>query len=100
MAPPGTEAPHGPRWNHVGEKSGSVGHALVAQMVALARQQPELHDASANKISRLVRNFIAAGLHERDLVAWVTGYADPTGTEAVRNVMRERRIPTAGQVTP
>jgi len=64
---------------------------LVAQMVSLARQQPELQDASANKVSRLVRAFIAAGLHERDLVPWVIVYADPTGETAVRNVMRERR---------
>jgi len=90
--PPGqTRSGAGARWNHVSEKSGLVGHALVAQMVSLARQQPELQDASANKVSRLVRAFIAAGLHERDLVNWIIAYADPTGETAVRNVMRERR---------
>jgi hypothetical protein len=92
-APPGTQ-PAPTRRNHVfGGKDTAVSAALFSRYVTIAKAQPELADVSANKVSRIVRSFIAAGLHERDLVSYVVGYADPTGETAVRNVMRERRQP-------
>jgi hypothetical protein len=91
MPPPGA-VPAPTRRNHVfGGKGTSVSVALVSRYVAIAKAQPELANVSANKVSRIVRSFIAAGLHERDLVSYVVGYADPTGEAAVRNVMREQR---------
>jgi hypothetical protein len=94
MASPPGLAPAPARRNHVfGSKDTAVSAALVSRYVAIAKAQPDLADVSANKVSRIVRSFIAAGLHERDLVSYVVGYADPTGETAVRNVMRERRRP-------
>jgi hypothetical protein len=63
-APPGYQPVAGARRNDVGGKPGPVSHALVAELVTVARR-------------------------ERDLVSWVIAYADPTGETAVRNVMRE-----------
>jgi len=91
-APPGIEALHGARWNNVGGKGESVSHALVAELVNLARREMAVTDLnlSANKLSRIVREYVATDQRERDLVSWVIAYADPTGETAVRNVMRAR----------
>lgn len=90
-APPGL-APASTRRNDVfGGKDTTVSAALVSRYVAIAKQDPALAEVSANKVSRIVRQFISAGLHERDLVTYVVGYADPTGETAVRNVMRSGR---------
>lgn len=88
MPPPGL-APAPTRRNHVsGGKVTSVDAALISGYVTIAKSDPALRDMPANRISRLVRAFIASGKHERDLVSWVIGYADPTGETAVNRVMR------------
>ncbi len=93
-APPGLR-PVLTRRNDVGGgQDTAVSAALVSRYVALCKADPALRDMSANKVSRLVRQFLASGLQERDLVRYVVGYADPTGETAVRNVMRARA--TAG----
>lgn len=92
MSPP-VGAGAGARRNRVGEKETAVSAALVTRYVNLARSQPELAELSANKISRVVRQFLAEGLHEREFLRYVVGYADPTGETAVRNVMARRRRP-------
>lgn len=92
-APPGLAVSGaGARRNDVGGKGGAVSHALVAQLVAVARRDMAVIDLhlSANKLSRVVRAYLASG-QERDLVSYVVGYADPTGEQAVRNVMRAGR---------
>jgi hypothetical protein len=88
--PPGVTPGAGARRNHVGGNGTAVSAALVSRYVTLARSQPELADLSANKISRVVRAFLATGLQEREFLQYVVGYSDPTGETAVRNVMRER----------
>ncbi len=89
-APPGL-APAPTRRNHVnGSKDTAVSAALISRYVAVAKAQPALADMPASKVGRIVRRFIAAGLHERDLIEWVTSYADPTARQAIRNVDRER----------
>lgn len=90
-APPGL-APAPTRRNHVnGSKDTAVSAALISRYVTIAKADPALANVPASKIGRLVREFIATGLHERDLVGYVVGYSDPTGETAVHNVMRERR---------
>jgi hypothetical protein len=75
-SPPGATRPASAHRNHVGE------------MVNTIRCCPEFEGTSLNRISRLVRAFVDAGHHERDLVSWVIAYADPTGETAVRNLMK------------
>jgi hypothetical protein len=89
-APPGYQPVAGARRNDVGGKPGPVSHALVAELVTVARREMAVLDLqlSANKLSRIVRAYLATD-QERDLVSWVIAYADPTGETAVRNVMRE-----------
>jgi hypothetical protein len=90
-APPGV-TPASTRRNDVGGgKDTAVSAALVSRYVSLAKADPALRDVSANKVSRLVRDFLASGLQERELIRYVVGYADPTGETAVRNVMRRAR---------
>ena len=73
--------------NHVGEKATTtVGHALVAELVAQARRDPALADFSANKVSRIVRAQVKKQQERGDIV-----YLDPTGENAARNVDRARR---------
>lgn len=89
--PPDTR-PAPTRRNHLGGGTETaVSAALTSRYIAMAKADPACADLSANKIKRAVMRFVAAGLHERDLVRYVVGYADPTGETAVRNVMRERR---------
>lgn len=52
---------------------------------------PGVSPTAGAYLGRVIRRFIAAGLHERDLIGWVIAYADPTGEQAVRNVMRAAR---------
>lgn len=87
-APPGSDRVAGARRNHISESNGAVGHALVAQMTAKLRGEPEAAGLSENKLSRLVRARIAedAGRERR-----VIAYADPVGETAARNVDRARR---------
>jgi hypothetical protein len=86
--PPGA-APAPTRRNHVdGGKQTAISAALVSRYVTICKADPALAEFSANKVSRVVRRFIAAGLHERDLGGYVVGYADPTGETAVRNVLK------------
>ncbi len=92
MPPPGL-APAPTRRNHVnGSKDTAVSAALISHYVGIAKAQPELADMPASKVGRVVRRFIATGLHERDLIHYVTTYADPTARQAIRNVMRERQV--------
>lgn len=89
MAPPGGQTAARTRRNHVnGGTDTSVSAALISCYVALAKAQPAMADVPASTVGRIVRRFIAASLHERDLTAWVIAYNDPTGEQAVRNVMR------------
>ena len=91
MPPPGANGPGASaRWNHVGEGSGSVSHALVQQVVKAAREEGVLLTMSANKLNRLVRSYFADRTTTKSFGQWVIAYADPTGETAVRNVMRER----------
>lgn len=91
MPPPGA-APAPTRRNRVfGGKANAVGAALVTRYVHLAASDPACQNLGVNQINRAVRRFIASGLHEREFIQYVVGYADPTGETAVRNVMRERR---------
>lgn len=92
-SPPGLDSVAGARWNHVGEKTGPVSHALVAELVKVARTEMAVLDLglSANKLSRIVRDYLATDQQERDLVSWVIAYADPTGETAVHNVLRQQR---------
>ena len=83
-APPGANPAASPRRSHVSERSPSVGHAVIAQMTAALRGQPEMQGVSANRLSRMVRARIALQERERRSIA----YADPTGETAVRNVLR------------
>jgi len=83
-APPGAHPAASPRRNHVSERNPSVGHAVIAQMTAVLRAQPELQHVSANRLSRMVRARIAPQDRERPAIS----YADPTGEDAVRNVVR------------
>ncbi len=79
MPPPGL-APAPTRRNHV---SGGTEKAVKA-----AREQMDslgLH-FSANKLSRLVRRYLAEAATTHTFGAWVIAYADPTGETAVRNV--------------
>jgi hypothetical protein len=90
MPPPGL-APAPTRWNHSQRGSRAGQPCLdVETLVRAATSSPEVAGLGLGhrKIVRVVRSFIASGLHERDLVAYVVGYADPTGETAVRNVMR------------
>jgi hypothetical protein len=75
-----------------GGQATSVGAALIRRYVHLAMSDPSSAGLSVHRVNKAVRRFIAAGLHERDLVSYVVGYADPTGETAVRNVMSERRF--------
>lgn len=87
--PPG-HAPAPTRWNHSQRKpEGQTVEALVRAV----ERHPDVAAAGMGhrRIVRVVRRFLAAGLHQRDLVAYVVGYADPTGETAVRNVMRGQR---------
>lgn len=94
-APPGT-GPASSRRNHVnGCRDTAVGAALISRYVSIAKADPALAEVPASKVGRLVRQFIAAGLHERDLITYVVGYADPTGDAAVRNVMAGLRTGVA-----
>jgi hypothetical protein len=70
--------------------STAVGTALVRRYVHVAMSDPACADLSVHRVNKAVRKFIAAGLHNKDLVSYVVGYADPTGEAAVRNVTRER----------
>ena len=90
-APPGTTAQQGPRRKHVSEK-GEISHALMAELVSFARREMAILDLqlSANKLSRIVREYLATDQRERDLLSWVIAYADPTGEQAVRNVLKGR----------
>ncbi len=83
-SPPGAHPVASPRRSHVSEKGTSVGHAVIAQMTAALRAQPELQHVSANRLSRMVRARIAPQDRERPAIS----YADPTGETAVRNVSR------------
>lgn len=78
-APPGAGPVARARRNHVGEKSGAAGQALVTELVSRDRRDPALAD------------LIAADQHERDIAGRVIAYADPTGETAVRNVLRATR---------
>lgn len=90
-APPGL-APAPARRNHVnGSHATTVSAALISRYVAIAKADPAMAEVPASRIGRLVRGFIASGLHEREFLTYVVGYSDPTGETAVRNVMRERR---------
>lgn len=71
--------------------STSVGAALVRRYVDMAMRDPACAGLSLHRINKAVRRFIAAGMHEREFIRYVIGYADPTGETAVNNVMRERR---------
>ncbi len=89
-APPGT-APAPSRRHHVnGTKDTAVSAALISRYVAVAKAEPTLADVPASKLGRTVRAFIAAGLHERELLDYVVSYSDPTAETAIRNVMRTR----------
>ena len=88
-APPGATLTPA-RWNH--SQREATGQTVEALVRAVERHPDvEALNLSHRRVVRVVRRFIAAGLHERDLVAYVVGYADPTGETAVRNVMRGRR---------
>ncbi len=83
-SPPGARPVVSPRRSHVGEKGTSVGHAVIKQMTAALRAQPEMQGVTANRLNRMVRARIALQDRERRSCA----YADPTGETAVRNVLR------------
>lgn len=90
-APPG-ERPASTRWNHSQRGSSDQSCAGVEALVRAAQSHPDVARLGLGhrKIVRVVRQFVAAGLAERDLVSYVVGYADPTGETAVRNVMRQQ----------
>ncbi len=90
-APPGQTRAAGARWNH-SQREGCIGQPCldVETLVRGACASPDVARLgfSHRKLVRVVRAFIVSDQHERDLVSWVIGYADPTGETAVRNVMR------------
>lgn len=89
-APPGSTRTQ-TRTDHAsGGKETAIGAALVTRYVHLAMSDPACAEMSVHRINKVVRRFIAAGQHERDLVSWLISYYDPTGETAVRNVMRAR----------
>lgn len=91
MPPPGL-APAPTRRSNFGRgKATAVNAALFAEYTRVATADPACRDMSVMQVQRAVRRFIASGLHEREFIQYVVGYADPTGETAVRNVMRERR---------
>ena len=94
MAPPGLAPVAGARRNHE-RREGSIGQPCLdpEALVRLARRSPAIAamGLGQSRLSRVVREFIAANLPSREFVGWVIAYADPTGETAVRNVMRERR---------
>jgi hypothetical protein len=89
-SPPGTGPAPTRCESAFGGQTTSLGAALVRRYVHLAMSDPACADLSVHRVNKAVRRFINAGLHEKDLVRYVVGYADPTGETAVRNVMRER----------
>ncbi len=90
MPPPGL-APAPTRCESASGKPRTSGDAaLTRRYVHIALSDPACAGISVHRVSKIVRRFIAAGRHERDLVEWVTSYADPTARQAIRNVDRER----------
>lgn len=96
-APPGSRPPGAANHaqNRTDRASGgnetAVGAALVTRYVHLAMSDPACAELSVHRINKAVRRFIASGLHQREFLHYVVGYADPTGEAAVANVMRQRR---------
>jgi hypothetical protein len=72
-------------WNHDQRPSTSdlLRHLSVEQLIREARDAG--YDGSQSKLVRLIRTYVAA----RETCAFATwlGYADPTATRAVSNVM-------------
>lgn len=90
-APPGTlSRPNALAGLTCSEKA--TAPSCLEALVRAAHESPEVAalGLGPRKIVRVVRSFITAGLHERDLVGYVVGYSDPTGEAAVGNVFRER----------
>jgi hypothetical protein len=88
-APPGASPVASAHRFQCGSESGTVVVSSFGALMNAALAAPELAHLGIRSLTRAVKAFVKAGLFERDLVAWVLGYADPTGETAVRNVMRQ-----------
>lgn len=91
MRPPGSTSAPTPDLgaNQEGQQSEFLSVAV------LARQARHIVDAyriplSGSQLRRLLRNFVREGHTVIDLREYLLGYADPTGEQAVRNVMSSR----------
>ena len=91
MAPPSAGALADPTEYHCSGRNEETSTPSFAELMQRALDAPDLAHMTVRSIQRRVRAYLRAAAWERDLVAWVLGYADPTGETAVRNVMRGMR---------
>lgn len=94
-APPLAAATQSPLATQTGgrsQKDRSADFLSVQTLTRTAHKVLECQDfyMSPSRISRLVRRFVREGRTDLDFRTWFISYADPTGEQAVRNVMKGR----------
>ena len=91
-APPGLTPDQQPDLgaNHEGQRSdGFLSVATIARQAAHIVEELRL-PISGSRLRKLVRAFVTEGNTSAELRVYLLHYSDPTGEQAVRNIMRAR----------